>query len=130
DEVSSGGTSVGVEAGVDSAADADTAINVVLKDPPNVLVDVLGIDPDRVVSRINNIFEQLFFGDSATESVYVDDPEGAYVFDVLHDDTRMDAMGYAMLILPYFDRQEEFDKLWATVDSKFRYASGARAGYF
>lgn len=116
----------------DAAAETPDAgvITVVLMDPPNVLVDVLGIEPERPEQRTSNIFEQLFFGDPSTESIYVDDPTGAYVFDVFHDDTRMDAMGYAMLALPHFDRQEEFDKLWTTVDTKFRYTSGARSGYF
>lgn len=103
---------------------------VVLNDPPNVLVDDLDLDPERVVNRTNNVFEQLFFGDPATESIYVENEEDAYVFDVFHDDTRMDAMGYGMLVLPYFDRQAEFDKLWTTIDSKFRYTNGARSGYF
>lgn len=106
------------------------SVLVVLKNPPNVLVDVLGLEPNRVSQRINAVFEQLFFGDPSTESIFVDAPTGAYIFDVLHEDTRMDAMGYGMLVLTHFDRQAEFDKLWATVDTKFRYASGPRAGYF
>lgn len=123
-----------VSEGMADAASTETsdagAISVVLKDPPNVLVDVLGLAPARVEQRINNVFEQLFFGDPATESIFVDAPTGTYIFDVYHEDTRMDAMGYAMLVLPHFDRQAEYDKLWATIEAKFRYASGAREGYF
>jgi oligosaccharide reducing-end xylanase len=115
---------------VDAAVLDGGLVTVVLQDPPNVLVDLLGLDPDRVNQRTLDVFEQLFFGDPATESIFVDDPEGAYVLDVLHDDTRMDAMGYAMLALPHFERQVEFDKLWSTVETKFRYDSGPRSGYF
>ncbi len=46
-----------------SPVDADSGltgdgglVTVVLHDPPNVLVDVLGIEPDRAVQRTSNIF--------------------------------------------------------------------------
>ena len=127
------GTSL-VSQATDDAGDTGESdgglVDVTLNDPPNVLVDVLELEPDRVVQRTTSIFEKLFFGDPSSESIFVDEPDGAYVFDVYHDDTRMDAMGYGMLALVYFDHQAEFDKLWSTVDTKFRYPDGARSRYF
>jgi oligosaccharide reducing-end xylanase len=99
--------------------------------PPNILVDVLELEPDTVTTRLSVLFRRLFIsGKTDTELIYYENGDDAYVLDVLHDDTRMDAMGYGMLLTVQFDERELFARLWETVQSRFRYDSGPREGLY
>lgn len=102
------------------------------QNPPNVLVDDLGLEHTTVSTRLTALFNRLFVtGNADTELIYyeIGDDE-AYVLDVLHDDSRMDAMGYGLLLTVQFDDPERFAKLWNTVQNRFRYAEGPRTGFF
>ncbi len=134
-------TSASTEASMEAGADLDSGANdsdtgatnplPVLRDPPNQFVDVLSIEPSLVDARIEAVFEQLFYGDPAEEAVYVEvAPGSAYIYDVLHDDTRLDAMGYGMMIAVQLDRREEFDSLWTYVQERFEYKDGPRKDYY
>lgn len=120
------------EAGPDaSPADGGEALpNPV--NPPNILVDDLGLDPTTVSTRLTALFDRLFVsGKADSELLYYElDEQNAFVLDVLHDDSRMDAMGYGMLLTVQFDHPERFARLWSAVKSYFRYESGPRRGYF
>jgi oligosaccharide reducing-end xylanase len=102
-------------------------------DLPNLFTDVLGIEQTEVDARLDAAFTQLFHGNPDTQSVYfevdgVDDE--AYIYDVLHDDTRLDAMGYGLMITVQMDRQQEFDKLWTFARNRLLHEDGPYAGYF
>lgn len=124
-------TSSVVDAGETDVGDGGSNLGVP-RNPPNVLVDDLGLDPAAVRKRLTALFDRLFIsGNSESELIYYElNDEQAYVLDVLHDDARMDAMGYGLMLTLQFDKPEQFARLWATVDTQFRYATGARAGYF
>jgi endo-1,4-beta-D-glucanase Y len=102
------------------------------QNPPNVLVDDLGIEQATVDTRLRALFDRLFIsGNADTELIYYEHGEDeAFVLDVLHDDARMDAMGYGMLLTVQFDEPEMFTRLWNSVQNRFRYAEGPRAGFF
>lgn len=116
-----------VDAGADGGPSLPTPTN-----PPNVLVEVLGLGPTTVTTRLSALFERLFVsGNLDSERIFYElGTDGAYVLDVLHDDARMDAMGYGMLLTVQFDRPEAFARLWETVKTHFRYETGPRRGYF
>lgn len=113
------------------AADGGQALPTPVN-PPNILVDELGLDPTAVSTRLTALFERLFVsGNADSEMLYYElDDQNAFVLDVLHDDSRMDAMGYGMLLTVQFDHPDRFARLWSTVKTHFRYESGPRRGYF
>lgn len=116
-----------------SATDQDGGVQVNgPRNPANVLVDDLALDPTSVQTRLKNLFERLFInGNQDSERIFFEHGEDqAYVLDVLHDDTRMDAMGYGMLLTAQFDYPDEFARLWNAVQTQFRYATGPRKGYY
>ncbi len=100
--------------------------------PPNVLVDDLGLGPDVVSTRLAALFARLFVsGNPDSDMIYYElGASGGFVLDVLHDDARMDAMGYGMLLTVQFDHPDEFARLWETVKAHFRYETGPRTGFF
>ncbi len=100
--------------------------------PPNVLVDDLGLDPGAVTTRLAALFARLFVsGNPDSDMLYYEFGEsGAFVLDVLHDDARMDAMGYGLMLTVQFDHPDEFSRLWETAKTHFRYETGPRRGFF
>lgn len=97
---------------------------------PNYFVDVLGLAPEEVDQRLEDVYDQLFHG-SADESVFVDvGGDEAYIYDVFHDDTRMDAVGYGLMFSVQMNRQSEFDAIWAFAKRRLRYHEGPSAGFY
>ncbi len=101
------------------------------EDLPNHLTEALGIGQGEVDARIAAIYEQLFYGDPDTQAIYfeVGDDE-AYIYDVLHNDTRIDALGYGMMFSVQLDHKPEFDKLWTFTKRYLQITDGPSAGYF
>lgn len=122
---------VGDGGGASDAGDAGTNLGAP-QNPPNVLVDDLGLDPATVTTRLNALFKRLFIsGNADSERIYFEHGDDeALVLDVLHDDTRMDAMGYGLMLTVQFNEPELFAKLWYTVQNRFRYADGPRKGFY
>jgi oligosaccharide reducing-end xylanase len=76
-----------------------------------------GHTPAAVSAKIKSAFQQLFYGDPATEAVYF--PSGtnqngalAYIFDTANRDVRSEGMSYGMMIAVQLDKKSEFDALW------------------
>ena len=82
----------------------------------NLFVEA-GHTPAEVSARIEKAFQQLFHGDSATQTVYYAAGQNAngplaYVMDINNDDVRTEGMSYAMMIAVQLDKKPEFDALW------------------
>lgn len=100
-------------------------------DLPNHFVEVLGVTETDTRSRVEVAFQQLFFGDSDNQTIYYEVGEDqAYIYDALHNDTRIDALGYGMLVTVQVDHQAEFNRLWNYTKLYFQYQSGPYEGYF
>lgn len=70
-----------------------------------------------ISTKIATAFQQLFHGDTATQSVYFADGKNAngalaYISDVWHNDIRSEGMSYGMMICVQLDKKAEFDALW------------------
>ncbi len=90
-----------------------------------------GLSEDEIQARIDSTFQQLFYGDDATERVYY--PVGddmAYIEDINSGDIRSEGMSYGMMIAVQLDKQEEFNRLWTWAHTYMHHTEGAYAGYF
>jgi len=90
-----------------------------------------GLSAAEIQERIDTTWQQLFYGDDATQRVYY--PVGddmAYILDTGNNDVRSEGMSYGMMIAVQLDHQEEFDRLWKWVKTHMYNESGAYAGYF
>lgn len=96
----------------------------------NVLAEI-GISDAETQTRINEVFQSLFYGDDDTERVYY--PVGddmAYMLDVNNNDVRSEGMSYGMMIAVQLDKKEEFDRLWRWAKTYMYHEGGQYKGYF
>lgn len=91
----------------------------------------IGISPEAIDERVNEVYDQLFHGDPSTESVmrWVEDDTEAYIFDIAEGDIGLDAFGYGLLASATLERRDDFDALLAFVRNKMRIRTGSYAGY-
>ena len=99
---------------------------------PNVLVDWLKKTPAEIDTKIDAVWNQLFYGDPSTQAIYY--PLGtdqAEIRDTLHGDVRTEGFGYAMMIAVQLDKRTEFDRMWTYVKAVLSYPmTEPSGGYF
>ena len=98
---------------------------------PNLFADYLGKSDEEIQTKIDAAFDQLFYGDDATERVYY--PIGsdmAYISDIANEDVRSEGMSYGMMIAVQLNRKEEFDRLWKWTKTYMYQTEGGYKGYF
>jgi oligosaccharide reducing-end xylanase len=98
---------------------------------PNLFKDYLGKSDEEIQAKIDSSFEQLFYGDDATERVYY--PVGsdmAYISDIANEDVRSEGMSYGMMIAVQMNKKEEFDRLWKWAKTYMYQKDGGYKGYF
>jgi len=76
-----------------------------------------GHSEKEITKKIDSAFQQLFHGDTATQTVYFDAGKNdngklAYVSDVPHHDIRSEGMSYGMMIALQLNKKKEFKALW------------------
>ena len=98
---------------------------------PNLFKDYLGKSDAEIQSKIDAAWNQLFYGDDATERVYY--PVGsdmAYISDIANEDVRSEGMSYGMMIAVQLNKKEEFDRLWKWAKTYMYQTEGGYKGYF
>jgi len=96
----------------------------------NMLKDV-GYTDVQINQKLENLWNQLFYGDSDTQAVYY--PVGtdeAYILDTGNEDIRSEGMSYGMMICVQLDKKTEFDRLWKWAKTRMQQQSGTQKGYF
>jgi oligosaccharide reducing-end xylanase len=91
----------------------------------------------EIDAKIEHAFQQLFYGDPETETVYYSSGANqngplAYVTDVGNHDVRTEGMSYGMMIAVELNHKVEFDALWNWAKT-YMYISASRHpshGYF
>ncbi|MBI5959299.1 MAG: glycoside hydrolase [Chloroflexi bacterium] len=90
-----------------------------------------GKTDEEIQARIDETWNQLFYGDDHTERVYY--PVGddmAYLLDTGNNDVRTEGQSYGMMIAVQLDKKQEFDRIWKWTKTYMYNQSGAYQGYF
>ncbi|MDE6650308.1 MAG: family 43 glycosylhydrolase [Muribaculaceae bacterium] len=88
----------------------------------------LGYSEQEIDTRLNNIFEGVFFG---PDRVYFEaDDTTAYISDIKNNDVRTEGMSYGMMIAVQLDKKDIFDKLWRWAKKHMQHHDGPNDGYF
>ncbi len=98
---------------------------------PSLFADYLGISDEEIQAKIEETWNQLFYGDDTSERVYY--PVGsdmAYILDTGNDDVRSEGMSYGMMIAVQLNKKEEFDRLWKWAKTYMYQKDGGYKGYF
>ena len=93
----------------------------------NVFVEA-GYSPEEVDRKVNEVFEEVFFG---SDKVYFEvGDDMAYVSDVKNNDVRTEGMSYGMMVAVQMDRKDIFDKLFRWCKKYMQHQDGPLEGYF
>lgn len=98
---------------------------------PNLFQEYLGKSEAEIQAKIDAAWNQLFYGDDASERVYY--PVGtdmAYISDIANEDVRSEGMSYGMMIAVQLNKKEEFDRLWKWAKTYMYQTEGGYKGYF
>jgi oligosaccharide reducing-end xylanase len=97
----------------------------------NLFNELLGKSETEIQQKIDQAWQQLFYGDNDTQRVYY--PVGsdmAYIKDIGNDDIRTEGMSYGMMLAVQLDKKEEFDRLWKWAHTYLLQKDGPYQGYF
>lgn len=97
---------------------------------PNMLAE-WGLDEAEIQNRIDEAWQQLFYGDDDTERIYY--PVGddmAYIMDIGNQDIRSEGMSYGMMVAVQLDKKEEFDRIWTWTKTYMYNSEAPYKGYF
>ena len=98
---------------------------------PNLFKEYLGKSDEEIAAKIAAAWNQLFYGDEASERVYY--PVGtdmAYISDIANEDVRSEGMSYGLMIAVQLNKKEEFDRLWKWTKTYMYQTDGGYKGYF
>jgi oligosaccharide reducing-end xylanase len=88
----------------------------------------LGKSDAEINARLNEVFEEIFFGD---EAIYFKNLDGTgYVMDTGNNDVRTEGMSYAMMLFVQMDMKEDFDRVWKWARTHMYIKEGGNKGYF
>jgi oligosaccharide reducing-end xylanase len=97
----------------------------------NLFLELLGKSELEINSKINAAYEQLFYGDDASQRIYY--PVGTdmgYIEDINNVDVRTEGMSYGMMIAVQLNKKNEFDRLWKWTKTYMQHDSGPSKDYF
>ncbi len=97
----------------------------------NLFSSTLGKSQTEIDSKIDAVWNQLFYGDNTNQRIYY--PVGtdqAYIYDVGNNRVSTEGMSYAMMIAVQLNKQDEFNKLWRWAKTYMWTASGQNKNYF
>jgi oligosaccharide reducing-end xylanase len=97
----------------------------------NLFQEYLGKPEAEVQAKLDAAWQQLFYGDDATQRVYY--PVGqdmAFIEDIGNQDVRTEGMSYGMMIAVQLNKKPEFDRLWKWAKTYMYQAGGPYQGYF
>ncbi len=90
-----------------------------------------GLSDEEIQTRIDETFQQLFYGDDDNERVYYElGDDMAYIVDINNNDIRTEGISYGMMITVQMDKKAEFDRLWKWAYTHMYHKEGPWAGYF
>lgn len=97
----------------------------------NLFKELLGKSDAEIQQKIDQAWQQLFYGDNDTQRVYYPvRSDMAYVKDIGNDDIRSEGMSYGMMLTVQLDKKEEFDRLWKWTATYMLHKEGPYRGYF
>jgi oligosaccharide reducing-end xylanase len=98
---------------------------------PDLFTQLLGKSKDEVKAKIDNAFNQLFYGNDSSQRVYYPvEPDMAYIKDINNNDVRSEGMSYGMMIALQLNKKDEFDRLWKWAKTFMQNKTGPRTNYF
>lgn len=90
----------------------------------------LGYSDAAINDKIENAWQQLFYGDEEEKIYYPVGSDMAYIYTADTNDVRSEGMSYGMMICVQMNKKAEFDRLWKWAKTYMQYDSGEYKDYF
>ncbi len=90
----------------------------------------LGYTEAEIEQRVQNTWEQVFYGDDNTRIYYPVGNDMGYLLDTGNLDVRTEGMSYGMMICVQLDKKEEFDRIWTWSKKYMQHTDGKYKHYF
>lgn len=84
----------------------------------------------EITARLEDTWQQIFYGDEDTKIYYSEDNGTGYLLDTGNLDVRTEGMSYGMMMAVQLDQKDEFDRIWYWTKKHMYMTSGENAGYF
>lgn len=101
------------------------------------LFSEIGISEQQVQKKLDDVFNQLFYGTDGPDIInngrrvyYPVGDDMAYILDTGNEDVRSEGMSYGMMIAVQMNKQEEFNRLWKWAKTYMYHSEGERKGMF
>ncbi|WP_088102739.1 glycosyl hydrolase family 8 [Halalkalibacter urbisdiaboli] len=89
-----------------------------------------GYSQHEITRRVEDTWEQIFFGDDDTKIYYPVGDDLGYMLDTGNLDVRTEGMSYGMMIAVQLNKKDVFDRLWKWAKTYMYMTEGENAGYF
>ncbi|WP_339315077.1 glycosyl hydrolase family 8 [Paenibacillus sp. FSL R10-2734] len=90
----------------------------------------LGLSEDEINAKIDETWNDLFYGDPNVRIYYPQDEDKSYILDTGNLDVRSEGMSYGMMMAVQMNKKEEFDRLWNFSKTFMQHKEGRYANYF
>ncbi len=89
-----------------------------------------GYSDSEIDSKVNEVWQKLFFGSDDIRIYHSDGNDMGYMVDTGNNDVRTEGMSYGMMMALQMDNKEVFDRLWKWTKTYMWHDSGEYKGYF
>ena len=90
----------------------------------------IGVSDAEAATRLDEIFDTMFYGDEAERVYHPVHPDMGYMEDTGNHDARTEGMSYGMMFCVQMDKKDEFDRIWKWSRTYMYMPEGRNAGYF
>jgi len=95
----------------------------------NVFME-FGYSEAEIKEKIEDSWNNLFYGDENTKIYYPIGEKEAYILDTGNIDVRSEGMSYGLMMCVQMNKKEEFDRLWTWAKRYMQHDSGEYESYF
>ncbi|PZD97156.1 xylanase [Paenibacillus sambharensis] len=94
------------------------------------LFEELGYSEEEIAARLEDTWNELFYGDQDVRIYYPMGDDKGYLLDTGNLDVRSEGMSYGMMMAVQMDKQEEFNRLWYYAKTFMQHTDGRYKDYF
>lgn len=89
-----------------------------------------GYTENEIEARLEQTWNDLFYGDDEVRIYYPMGSDKAYILDTGNLDVRTEGMSYGMMMAVQMDKKDEFDRLWNFSKTFMQHKDGRYKDYF
>ncbi|MEK4059813.1 MULTISPECIES: glycosyl hydrolase family 8 [unclassified Paenibacillus] len=90
----------------------------------------IGYTEEEIQARLEQAWNDLFYGAPDVRIYYPADNDKAYMLDTGNSDVRSEGMSYGMMMAVQMDKKDEFDRLWLFSKVFMQHTEGRYKDYF